>query len=105
VAREGFCETTIADLNGDAWLDLPGPNYNDDRVAVLLNCGRRPGDVDVIDLVALLSAYGTCEGEPAYDPDADFDRNGRVELSDLCPLNEQHPGCPRWDGSSGLRGG
>jgi RHS repeat-associated protein len=23
----------------------------------------------------------------------------------LCPLNEQHPGCPRWDGSSGLRGG
>jgi hypothetical protein len=44
------------------------------------------GDVDLSDLAALLAAYGTCDGDPKYDPAADFDNSGCVELGDLAAL-------------------
>jgi hypothetical protein len=44
------------------------------------------GDVDLNDLEALLSAYGTCAGEPGYFPAADIDRSGCVDLADLAAL-------------------
>jgi hypothetical protein len=44
------------------------------------------GDVDLGDLATLLGAYGTCSGDPSYNPAADFDDNGCVELSDLAVL-------------------
>jgi hypothetical protein len=43
-------------------------------------------DVDLADLATLLAAYGTCAGDPGYDPDADFDDSGCVDLSDLATL-------------------
>jgi hypothetical protein len=44
------------------------------------------GDVDLSDLAALLAAYGTCTGDPGYDPGADLDDNSCVNLSDLALL-------------------
>jgi hypothetical protein len=44
------------------------------------------GDVDWADLLSLLVAYGACEGDPNYDSNADFDRNGCVNLCDLARL-------------------
>ena len=44
------------------------------------------GDVDLSDLAAVLGVYGACEGEPNYNPYADFDDSGCVELSDLAEL-------------------
>jgi hypothetical protein len=43
-------------------------------------------DVDVTDLAAMLSAYGSCVGDPHYFPAADIDGNGCVELYDLAAL-------------------
>ena len=44
------------------------------------------GDVDLNDLAALLAAYGSCAGEPEYNPDADLDDSGCVGLTDLATL-------------------
>ena len=44
------------------------------------------GDVDLQDLAALLGVYGTCDGDPEYDPAADFDLSGCVDLADLATL-------------------
>ena len=41
------------------------------------------GDVDLSDLGALLSAYGTCVGDGGYLAAADFDAGGCIDLSDL----------------------
>ncbi len=43
-------------------------------------------DVDLSDLSALLAAYNTCDGDPLYDPAADFDASGCVDLADLAQL-------------------
>ena len=43
-------------------------------------------DVDLADLAALLGAYGVCAGDPNYDPNADFDASGCVDLWDLLRL-------------------
>lgn len=43
-------------------------------------------DVDLADLAALLSAYGTCHEDANYDAAADLDNSGCVELSDLAML-------------------
>jgi len=42
--------------------------------------------VDLNDLAALLAAYNTCVGDPGYNPAADLDGNGCVDLSDLSAL-------------------
>ncbi len=44
------------------------------------------GDVDLTDLARLLAAYGSCVGDPDYDPAADIDGDGCVELDDLAAL-------------------
>ena len=37
-------------------------------------------------LAALLAAYNTCVGDPDYNPDADLDGDGDVDLNDLAGL-------------------
>jgi hypothetical protein len=44
------------------------------------------GDVDLTDLARLLAAYGSCVGDPDYDPAADIDGSGCVDLTDLAFL-------------------
>jgi hypothetical protein len=44
------------------------------------------GDVDLADLATLLAAYGTCVGDPGYNPAADLDCSGCINLSDLATL-------------------
>ena len=40
------------------------------------------GDVDADDYWAFLDAFGTCVGDPNYNPDADFDGDGCITLPD-----------------------
>ncbi len=44
------------------------------------------GDVDLSDLAEFLGSYGSCTGEPGYNPAADLDGNGCIDLSDLAEL-------------------
>ena len=44
------------------------------------------GDVDLTDLAGMLTAYGTCVGDPDYNPVADIDGDGCVGLPDLAAL-------------------
>jgi hypothetical protein len=41
------------------------------------------GDVDLTDLALLLSSFGLCEGDPGFNPDANFDDDMCVTLNDL----------------------
>ena len=41
------------------------------------------GDVDLVDILALLGRFGYCEASPAFDPTADLDGDGCVGLEDL----------------------
>jgi hypothetical protein len=50
------------------------------------------GDTDLSDLAALLSAYGSQEGDPSYNANADFDDDGDVDLTDLAFLLSDY-GC------------
>jgi hypothetical protein len=49
------------------------------------------GDVDLGDLAGLLAAYGTCEGDAGYNPDADFDDDDCIGLGDLAVLLGNYP--------------
>lgn len=44
------------------------------------------GVVGLSDLAALMGSYGACEGDPAYDPEADLIVDGCVGLADLSEL-------------------
>lgn len=50
------------------------------------------GDVDLADLSALLSSFGSCVGGPRYDPAADINNSGCVNLADLSLLLENYGG-------------
>lgn len=71
----GF-DTDCTDASGNGQADdceaapCPG-DANNDRV------------VDLADLSILLSSFGFCTGNPSYNPDADFDVSGCVDLGDL----------------------
>jgi hypothetical protein len=41
------------------------------------------GQVNVLDLTLVSLAYGSLEGEPAYDPNADLNGDGIVDMRDL----------------------
>ena len=43
-------------------------------------------DIDLNDLAAMLAAFGTCDGDADYNPNADFDNDQCVGLSDLATL-------------------
>lgn len=44
------------------------------------------GDVDLADLAALLGVYGSCVGDPNYNPAIDLNNSGCVDLADLAAL-------------------
>jgi hypothetical protein len=44
------------------------------------------GDIDLADISLMLSAYGSCAGDPRYDPSADLDNSGCIDLADLSAL-------------------
>jgi hypothetical protein len=44
------------------------------------------GDVDLEDLAAMLTAFGTCTGDPNFNAAADLDHTGCVDLLDLATL-------------------
>jgi glucose/arabinose dehydrogenase/plastocyanin len=50
------------------------------------------GDVDLSDLAELLGAYGTCAGDPGFNPAADFNDDGCVSLADLAALLGNYTG-------------
>jgi len=41
------------------------------------------GDVDIFDLFAVASAFGTVQGDAGYNPACDFDGDGDVDINDL----------------------
>jgi hypothetical protein len=51
-----------------------------------------PGDcngddsVDVVDILTIVYAYGTRTGQPQFDPQADLDNSGAVDITDLLAL-------------------
>lgn len=63
-----------------------GPGPKELRVAIWLNgCvgdASRDGTTTLEDLAAVLAAFD-CEGGPAYDPDADLNKDGCVDAADL----------------------
>jgi hypothetical protein len=68
--------------NGDAKIFLVSGMFNGAIVGDL----DGDGDVDLADLATLLAAYGTCDGDPNYNPDADLDGSRCIDLSDLAEL-------------------
>lgn len=79
--------------------DLDGVTDNNDRHWVHLKI--LPGDITAdgvvgqADVGALLAAYGTCIGDPAYNIFADLDASGCVGQSDLGLLNAAYgSSCP-----------
>jgi hypothetical protein len=40
-------------------------------------------DVDIYDIVAMARAYGSREGDPAYDPSCDLDTDGDIDIIDI----------------------
>ena len=57
----------------DCW-DCPTQCYGD------MDCD---GDVDLEDIMACAAVWNTQYGDPGYDPCGDFDRNQRVNITDL----------------------
>jgi len=59
------------------------------RLILSVRLPRVPGDVDgdrdvdLVDLSLLLAAFGTCEGDAAYNPAADLNRSLCIDLVDL----------------------
>jgi hypothetical protein len=48
--------------------------------------GNRDGGVDVIDLLFLVTSWGTSAGDPAYDARYDFNGDGSIDVVDLLTL-------------------
>jgi len=55
----------------------------------------RDCDVDSDDLELFSASYGKFRGEPRYNPNADFDNNGKVDYKDLLTLAKNYgESCP-----------
>jgi hypothetical protein len=57
-----------------------------DVTVIIIGDVDHDGDVELSDLAALLAAYGTCEGDPGYNPNADFNGDDCITLADLAAL-------------------
>lgn len=70
-------------LARERWVDL-GAGARQTLAPAWLVSGELTGDdwVDVQDLLAADLARGSCRGQPGWDPLADIDGNGCVDLSD-----------------------
>lgn len=59
------------------------------RLILTVRLPRVPGDVDgdrdvdLVDLSLVLAAFGSCQGDPEYNPDADLNRSLCIDLIDL----------------------
>jgi len=84
------------DAQGELYVLANATGTPFDTTGVVLQIRQRAGDldgdgdVDLADLAALLSAYGTCDGDPSYSAAADFDDSGCVDLADLAALLSQY---------------
>lgn len=88
-AAEDSGVTTNTDFQTGEW--YPAPEVG--AVATLIVLGtpvgglsgdvNGDGTVDLTDLALLLSAFGQCAGDAAYNAGADFDATGCIELGDL----------------------
>jgi hypothetical protein len=65
---------------------------NNNVIARVVKGGTYPGDLNgdrhtkLDDLSQLLTSYGSCDGQPAFDPTSDLDGDGCVEFDDLWML-------------------
>jgi hypothetical protein len=83
------------------WVADEGSAYFDDIALRTCDC---PGDLDcdkgrdLADFGLFASAYGTLFGDPDYRADADLDRNGVIDVSDVgmfaMYLGQPCPSCP-----------
>jgi len=65
-------------VRGDEWLAT--------FAVYLLGDINHDGSVDVADLLLLADAFGHCEGEAEYNPDADLNKDLCVDVSDILIL-------------------
>jgi hypothetical protein len=93
--RGQLMEYVIAQIVPTDWSNPPDETDDEvywDNLSIVVSGGAitgdvdGDGDVDLNDLALLLAAYGACDGDPDYNPDADFDDSGRIDLSDLAAL-------------------
>lgn len=85
----GNCQTLSADDCTAAGGSYLGAGVACSPTACSASCvGDVNGDgvIDLSDLTALLSGFGSGTGDPSYNAAADFDHNGLIDLSDLTTL-------------------
>jgi len=44
------------------------------------------GNVNIVDAIILADAFGAENGDPNWNPDADFNLNGRIDILDAIAL-------------------
>jgi len=64
-------------------VDQPDSNWEIFCRTSLAGDVNQDGQVNVVDLTMVSLAYGTLEGEPGYNPDADLNNDGIVDMRDL----------------------
>jgi hypothetical protein len=88
VATEAQIREVLADFRG-MYVHTEWRTGPDDTSVDNIRLGSCPGDVDgdgfigFADLNAVVSAFNTSSGEPAYNGAADFDGDGDVDFADL----------------------
>jgi len=78
-------------IGGYSWFDLTRADFTVVKVPASAVGGLEgdldgDGDVDLTDLSLMLAAFGSCLGDPGFNPAADLDETLCVELTDLSIL-------------------